>query len=79
MAYIANMAKEVANRLNEREVRTRFGKWVETHGSQRRAAKKLDVTVGYINDMMSGRRRLSDAALRRIKIKRTTKEVYEAR
>lgn len=76
MAYLANMT---ATTYTEKDVRKRFRDWVEQQGSQRAAAKSLKVTVGYVNDMMHGRRPVNDKALRKIGIRRSVKEVYESR
>jgi predicted XRE-type DNA-binding protein len=81
MAYPAYMAENDGRHVqfNEREVRGLFKRWVEGQVSQRKAAEKLKVTVGYVNDMLTARRKLNDAALKKIGVRRTVKEVYETR
>ena len=48
----------------------RLRRIVEAHGTQGRAAKALGVSVSYLNDMLQGRRNISDAMLSRLSLRR---------
>lgn len=64
------MAKVARASLTETDAHAALAALIETHGSQTAVAKRLGLSVPYINDLIHGRRLFSDAMLEKLGMRR---------
>ena len=56
--------------MNDADALKRFQTWVKGMGTQRAAAASLGISNAYLNDILKGRRALSEGALKAIGLAR---------
>jgi plasmid maintenance system antidote protein VapI len=52
--------------VSETDPNTALNEFVKKHGTQQKAADALDITQGYLSDLLRGRRDITDSVLEKL-------------